>query len=438
MRFGFSQHRSSPSPLPAWHLAWGENFAGQNAVWKSEQFAVFQPQADLETASYFSQSASGRFVVVGDAWLSNRQPLKQILDQQLAGDPPQGDLRLIAEAWEVWGDDTASKLIGMFGLVVWDCAQQVLTLARDRIGARTLYYTAEGSTEDSTRWIGPSVRSLSPYHNKSLDPIALRDYLCCAFVPGDRTLWQQVKELRPGTLLSFPMERHHPYWQIPTGLNTEAQTGLSLTHNAQHLRSELNQVVQEYLPTSEAVGIFLSGGLDSSGITALAAKLHNAPVHTYSIHFGKDTPNELEFSNLVARHCKTQHHVLEITFRQMWETLPETMALLDDPIGDPLTVPNLLLGRLAKGSVNVILNGEGGDPCFGEPKNQPMLLSQLYASEARFSKDGHDNKTNQKLLQFYLRSFHKCAEDLSELLMPNVWNAVYQQPSVNLRGPIIF
>lgn len=429
MRFGFGQHRSSQKNLPAWYLAWGTNLTGQNAVWQSEQFAIFQPQSALEAANYFSQSASGRFVVVGDVWLSNRQPLQQVLDQQLLGEQPLSDLQLIAEAWEVWGNDAASKLIGMFGLAVWDCAQQVLTLVRDRTGARTLYYTTEGST----RWIGPSVRSLSPYHRKSLDPIALRDYLCCAFVPGNRTLWQQVKELRPGTLLSFPTERHRSYWQIPTGPNTDDQmtgdqTDLLLAHNARHLRSELNQVVQEYLPKSEAVGVFLSGGLDSSGITALAAKLHNAPVHTYSIHFGKDTPNELEFSSLVAKHCQTQHHILEITFRQMWDKLPETMALLDDPIGDPLTVPNLLLGRLAKGSVSVILNGEGGDPCFGGPKNQPMLLSQLYGAESHFSKN--NNKFDPKLLQFYLRSFHKCAEDLSELLAPDVWNAVYQQPSV--------
>lgn len=94
-----------------------------------------------------------------------------------------------------------------------------------------------------------------------------------------------------------------------------------------------------YLPPGETVGAFLSGGLDSSCITALAAKFHDSPVHTYSIHFGADCPNELEYSSLVAEHCQIQHHMLEITPAQMWEHLPETMAYLDDPIGDPLTVP---------------------------------------------------------------------------------------------------
>ncbi|MEH1827078.1 MAG: asparagine synthase C-terminal domain-containing protein [Nostoc sp.] len=186
------------------------------------------------------------------------------------------------------------------------------------------------------------------------------------------------------------------------------------------MRELLDQVVQEYLPSAnEPVGVFLSGGLDSSCITALVAKFHKAPVHTFSIHFGAECPNELEFSNLVASHCQTQHHILEITFKDMWERLPETMAYLDDPIGDPLTVPNLLLGRLARESVEVVLNGEGGDPCFGGPKNQPMLINSLYGSV-----------TNQDALQAYLISFQKCAVDLPQLLKPEVWQAIQTAPWV--------
>lgn len=110
--------------------------------------------------------------------------------------------------------------------------------------------------------------------------------------------------------------------------------------------------------------MYLSGGIDSSCITALAARLHDRPVRTYSIHFGEQYPSELEFANLVASHCQTQHHRLEISPERIWKLLSETLADLDDPIGEGLTVPNLLLGRLAKESVNVILNGEGGDRLY--------------------------------------------------------------------------
>lgn len=300
----------------------------------------------------------------------------------------------------------------MFGLVVWDRQQQVLWLGRDRIGSRTLYYTTTGAI----RAIAPKMRSLTPYRSSELDLVALRDYLCCAFVPGERTLWQQVKEVRPGTVVEMPSEKVYTYWELQEQITAADQP---LVWHGDRLRSLLDQVVQEYLPQNAPVGVLLSGGLDSSSITALAAKFHHAPVHTYSIHFGAESPNELEFSNLVAEHCQTQHHILEITFKDMWEYLPETMAYLDDPIGDPLTVPNLLVGRMARLNVQVILNGEGGDPCFGGPKNQPMLINSLYGSI-----------NNQDSLQAYLIAFQKCVLDLPQLFKPEVWTAIKTEPSV--------
>lgn len=160
-----------------------------------------------------------------------------------------------------------------------------------------------------------------------------------------------------------------------------------LEWHGKQLRSLLESLVREYLPSDEPVGVFLSGGIDSSCITALAAKLHDYPVHTYSNHFGLEYPNELEFANLVAEYCKTQHHSLEISPATIWEKLSLALAYLDDPIGEGLTVPNLLVGQLAKESVNFVLNGECGDPCFGGLKNQPMLLNQLYSSVLKRQKN---------------------------------------------------
>ncbi|MFM7367057.1 MAG: asparagine synthase-related protein, partial [Sphaerospermopsis kisseleviana] len=206
------------------------------------------------------------------------------------------------------------------------------------------------------------------------------------------------------------------YWQLQEKVIDVNQP---LEWYSEKLNALLKQVIKEYLPENQPLGVFLSGGLDSSSITALAAKLHNAPVHTYSIHFGTETPNELEFSSLVAQHCQTQHHILEITFREMWERLPETMLYLDDPIGDPLTVPNLLIGKLARENVEITLNGEGGDPCFGGPKNQPMLINSLYGTI-----------NNQDALTAYLISFQKCALDLPQLLKPEIWQSVKNESSV--------
>ncbi|QLE41889.1 asparagine synthase [Nostoc sp. C052] len=399
---------------PRWRVAWGTvNANYEDIAWRDEKISVILPRTNSEfLTEKLAISSGGRFVVVGDIWLTNRVQLLQNLG--IESDSFQGNyLQLVANLWERQGFECLRQLVGMFALVVWDRDKQVLKLVRDRIGVRTLYYTTTGSV----RWIAPQLRTLSPYRSSDLDLVALRDYLCCAFVPGERTLWEQVRELRPGTVLEFPDQKVEAYWQLQEKI---IAIDKPLAWHGDRLRELLDQVVQEYLPpANEPVGVFLSGGLDSSSITALVAKFHKAPVHTFSIHFGAESPNELEFSNLVASHCQTQHHILEITFKDMWSHLPETMAYLDDPIGDPLTVPNLLLGRLARESVEVILNGEGGDPCFGGPKNQPMLINSLYGSV-----------TNQDALQAYLISFQKCAPDLPQLLKPEVWQAIQTAPWV--------
>ena len=385
-----------------WRLAWGRIDDILTATWRDEGIAIFSDTAQVVI------SPSGRYIVTGDLWLSTPGELLKFRQGEA-----QSDLELVATAWEDWGAATFDKLIGMFGLAVWDRDTQKLCVGRDRSGARTVYYTTVGIT----RWVGSRLRDLAPYRSNQLDEIALRDYLCCAFVPGDRTMWQEIREISPGSRLNLPSGRMESNWEIQ---GQEGYVEGDLADWGDRLLGLLTQVTQEYLPKGEAVGMFLSGGLDSSLITALAAQLHSAPVHTYSIHFGRKLGNELEFSSLVAKHCQTTHQILEIPLAQMWKRLPETMAILDDPIGDPLTVPNLLLGRLARQDVSVILNGEGGDPCFGGPKNQPMMIHSLYQT----SLDRSDS------LLAYLQSFQKCASDLPQLLKPDIWARVKFEPSV--------
>ena len=398
-----------PLPVaPTWRLGWGQQAQWEGATWQEGPLAI-AVGAGRSVEMQLAFSPSGRYVVVGDIWLSDRASLLTYL--ALENPLHLSDIQLVAIAWERWQTSVLAKLVGSFCLVVWDRERELLRLVRDPVGARTLYYTPRGAT----RWAAGDLRSLAPYRSNALDPIALRDYLCCAFVPGNRTLWQDVRELGVGTQLTWPGDDCHAYWQLKERLDAEEKQQ-SLGWHAERLRSHLNQVVQDSLPAAP-VGVFLSGGLDSSAITALAAKFHSHPVHTYSIHFGNPYPNELEFSGLVSQHCGTQHHILEISLPRMWEVLPETMAWLDDPIGDPLTVPNLLLGQLARQQVGVVLNGEGGDPCFGGPKNQPMLINQLYSPVSQ-----------QDPLQAYLLSFRKCAADLPQLLKPELWAAVQPEP----------
>ncbi|MDJ0690477.1 MAG: asparagine synthase-related protein [Xenococcaceae cyanobacterium MO_188.B32] len=327
---------SSLNIRSSWRVAWGKvDLIREEVTWRDKKLAIITPERKA-----IAISPSQRFVIIGDLWLGNKVELLQ----KLGLEPSKflgNDSEIIARAWEKWGLECLSLLKGMFALAVWDRDKQILYCVRDCSGARTLYYTTNNN--NNICWIAPKLRTLTPYRSQEPDLVALRDYLATAFVPGERTLWRDIKEVRPGTVIQFPQGKITSYWKLQENIQAADKP---LAWHGQKLRYVLNRVVREYLPPQQPVGVFLSGGLDSSCITALVAKFHDAPVHTYSIHFGSESPNELEFSSLVANHCQTQHHILEITFKDMWECLPETMAYLDNPIGDPLTVPNLLLGRL--------------------------------------------------------------------------------------------
>jgi asparagine synthase (glutamine-hydrolysing) len=169
--------------------------------------------------------------------------------------------------------------------------------------------------------------------------------------------------------------------------------------------------------------------LDSSLVVALARKLHDAPVFTFSVSFGSGYANELPFSSLVADHCGTRHRVVEISPEAVVAHLDESVALLSDPIGDPLTVPNALVFREAARHVGVVLNGEGGDPCFGGPKNLPMLLAQLLG-------DGADDSTGVFARErTYLRSHQKCFDDLGEMLEPGILDILREDPLESSLAP---
>jgi asparagine synthase (glutamine-hydrolysing) len=415
---GSQRRNSSPLALhPDWRLVYapGES-AGEPVAWRDDLIAVARRPPSV--------SPRGRFVLVGDIWLSDGGELRREFGAELT------DEQIAARLWERGEGEALARLAGMFAFAVWDRERRVLTLVRDRVGARTVYYSVGGVT----RWVAPRLASVAPHTARELDRVSLRDYLSCAFVPGTRTMWRDVREVGPGTLVRLPADETRVYWQVREQL---AATAEPLAAHAHRLRAQLESAVQESLPPRGPVGCYLSGGLDSSSVTALAARLHTPDIHTYSIHFGDETPHELEFSSLVAEHCGTRHHVIEITPAEMWGLLPEAMAHLDDPIGDPLTVPNLILGRAAKESVNVILNGEGGDPCFGGPKNQPMLLTSLYRPALDPSLNGDSSGGEAGLASAYLASFQKCSADLPRLLRPEITAEVAGEPSVfeaELRG----
>jgi asparagine synthase (glutamine-hydrolysing) len=276
------------------------------------------------------------------------------------------------------------------------------SLCRDAIGEKTVYYRHHDSKLSTATQ--PIVLTDT---QRALDERALVEYLCCAFVPGSRTMFSGVSELRPGVCWDG---RGLAPTDAPLSLD-EQNLDQPLEWYAKHLKELLTDVISEHLAplAGQPIGVFLSGGLDSSLVAAFVKQLHCGDVHTISIHFGDNYANELEWSSAVAEHLGTTHHVLEISERMIQERTIDVMAMLDDPIGDPLTTPNLIMfEKAASLGIGHIFNGEGGDPTFGGPKNVPLVLHHVYG--------GHGNE----LASMYFRSFQKCFDDLEQLLQPQV------------------
>lgn len=365
---------------------------------------------------------TGELVAVGEVTLYEPEVLRARLGGSAAGVPPEcphGELLL---RWYArYGAGRLAEAEGMYALAVvrtpgagQDSAE--LTLIRDPVGGRTLFLAraADGAWAAST-----ALRALPrlPGLRTGLDLAAVRSFLSFAYLPGRQTLWRGVEEALPGRWLRLRAHggrEEAAYWEP-----AEVDDPRDPQAHAAHLRELLEEATARRLPPGEPVGVLLSGGVDSSLVTALAAKRHDHPVRTYSIGFDTDTPDELGYSGLVAAHCGTAHRVLTVSGQTVAARLPETVALLDCPVGDPLTVPNLLLAEaVAADGARVVLNGEGGDPVFGGPKNLPMLIHELH-------RQAPDEEARARA---YLDSYRKCHADLPALLTPEAWEGMADAP----------
>jgi asparagine synthase (glutamine-hydrolysing) len=342
-------------------------------------------------------------------------------------DPAVGDLELLARAYLRFGGAGLRAAEGMFTMAL--TGPDGLELVRDHVGARTAYHarTPHG-------WVAASalaaLRPALPAWRTDLAAVAT--FLTFAYLPGPQTMVEGVVEAAPGRVTRLGDDgsvRVEPFWEPVERI----EAGVPVEQHVADLRAELERATAVRLPPGAPVAVTLSGGIDSSLVTALAAKLHTHPTRTYSISFGDELPNELAYSGLVAAHCGTAHRVLRVSGRQVAGRLAETVALLDNPVGDPLTVPNLLLAEAVAGDgMAVSLNGEGGDPVFGGPKNLPMLIFEWHRS---------DTSPDARTLA-YLRSYRKCGEDLPRLLTPRALAAAAAGPPLTgivapyLHGPM--
>lgn len=252
--------------------------------------------------------------------------------------------------------------------------------------------------------------------SKELRTAAVAEYLTFSFTPGPGTMFKWVNELQPGSILklqgnNLSINRHFRFEEF----EWDKSQPLSKDHHISQLRNDLELSVKECFIGKQAPGVFLSGGIDSSAVLAIAANQRpDIRLRTYSVHFGDRYVNENEFVDQMIRKYNTRHRWLEIKPKKFLKELRDIIWKLDEPIGDPITVPNFLLAKAASEEIDLVLNGEGGDPCFGGPKNLPMMLSAMYGP-------GLNKSSNGWLERQYLRSYRKCYSDLPLIMTPDAF-----------------
>lgn len=289
-------------------------------------------------------------------------------------------------------------------------------LIRDAAGVKVIYWNL-----NSERLVFASeIKALfaDPAVPKKMRMGALPEYLTFSFVPGERTMFEDIHELQPGTTLTcqhgdVSVRRHFVFE------NSEWNENENRTEKeyAARVRSDLEESVRECIRANQGKppAIFLSGGIDSSAIAAIAAReFPDVPLKTFSVHFGSKYANENDFVSMMTDQYKTDHTWLDIRPSKFVRQMRDIIWRLDDPIGDPITVPNFLLAQAASQVSDMVLNGEGGDPCFGGPKNIPMMLASLYGPPPGESPE-------LWLERSYLFTYRKCFDDLHRLLNPDIF-----------------
>lgn len=314
---------------------------------------------DVEHGAQPMTSADGRYVIVYNGEVFNHPTLKAELESTGVRYETRCDTETVLHLFEREGPDAVHRLRGMFAIAIWDRARRELTLIRDRLGVKPLYYA---HLENGTLCFGSEIKSLlaSDAVKPSLNRAALPETLACRAPMGDETLFDNVRRLPPGHLLvwregAVTVRR---YWTL------EMQPSTSVRSDAAweaEFDARFREAVKLRLMSDVPLGVFLSGGIDSAAITSVMADMVNEPIRTFSVAFAEREANELHYARLVSERFKTQHHEVIVSPDEFFGALPRMVWHEDEPIAHPSSVPLHAVAALASQHVKVVLTGEGSD-----------------------------------------------------------------------------
>lgn len=272
------------------------------------------------------------------------------------------DTEVILEAFSYWGTNFVEKLNGMFAIAIYDKQEQELYIYRDRIGIKPLYYYWNGSDFA----FASELKSLAGLKNisKTINQDAVYYFLNVGFIPAPMSIYNQIRKLKPGTVLHISKNKinHHYYW------NPKAQIKENVIDTEKKALVKVSDLltssIQYQMKSDVPFGVFLSGGTDSSLITAQAVNQSTVKLNTFSIGFKESKYNEAIYARTIANYLKTNHYEFIVSYKDAIELIDEMMGVYDEPYADSSAIPTMLVSKLARKYVTVVLSGDGGDELF--------------------------------------------------------------------------
>jgi asparagine synthase (glutamine-hydrolysing) len=337
-------------------------FAGQHVRLGHRRLSI----VDLPAGRQPMANEDSTLQIVFNGEIFNHLELRPDLERAGHRFQTRCDTEAIIHAYEEFGPGCLGLLRGMFAFAIWDTRAQRLFCARDRLGKKPFYYFWNGQVFVFASEIKALLQH--PAISAEFEAEALPEYLAFGYISDERTMFRNIRKLPPGHYLSLEVNvpadplRTSQYWNVPKAAPRKDVSEREFIHAT---RSRLEESVQQRLMSDVPLGVFLSGGVDSSAIAAITAKLTGTRLKTFSVGYREARYSELGYAEQVAEAIGTDHHDVRIGFDDFFRTLPQLIWHEDEPIAWPSSIPLYFVSKLAAKDVKVVLTGEGSDELFG-------------------------------------------------------------------------
>jgi asparagine synthase (glutamine-hydrolysing) len=337
---------------------------------------------DLKTGDQPLFNEGGDVALVFNGEIYNYRELRQDLVQRGHHFKTRSDGEVIAHLYEERGPDCVRQLNGMFAIALWDDRAKRLLLVRDRAGEKPLFYWLR----DNTLVFASEIKALFEYPGigRRLDQEAVSQYFFYGYFPAPRSVFSEIKKLPAAHRLVIEggQVRVEPFWRLQEYLRSPGKPRVGRGEESalvEELRERVREAAVSRLVSDVPLGVFLSGGVDSSTLVALMSELTPGNVNTFSVAFPEKAFNEEPYAGLVARRFNTRHSVLVADKAKLREGLMILADHLDEPLADPAVIPTFLISRFARNHIKVALSGEGSDELFGGyPMHIGARLAEYY------------------------------------------------------------